>query len=144
MKVVNRKARYNYQILEKIEAGISLTGPEVKSVKQSRLKIDDAFVRIRDNEAFLINANIFPYPFANTRDYNSTRRRKLLLKKKQILALQKKMERANLTLIPVSCYTKGRLIKIEVALAKGKKKFEKRRVVKKRDIEREIERELRG
>lgn len=144
MKVFNRKARYNYEILEKIEAGISLTGPEVKSVKQGRIRLDDAFVRIKEGEAFLFNANIFPYPFAETTNYDPTRQRKLLLKKSQILSLAKKIEGKNLTLIPVLCYTKGRLIKIGVGLAKGKKKFEKRREAKKQEIEGEIARELKN
>lgn len=143
MKIINRKARYNYEFLDKFEAGIVLTGPEVKSVKKGQIKLDDSFVRIDSNyEAWLVNVHIHPYQFADNRNYEPTRSRKLLLHKKEILSLVKKMEGRNLTIIPVSCYTSRGKIKLQLALAKGKKKWEKREKIKKRDLEREQAREI--
>lgn len=138
MKIVNRKARYNYEFLDKFEAGIVLTGPEVKSVRKKQIRLDDAFVRIDPNlEAWLVNCHIHPYQFSDNRNYDPRRSRKLLLHKKQTLSLIKKMEGRNLTIVPVLCYTKNRKIKLELALAKGKKKWEKRQKIRKRDLERE-------
>lgn len=143
MKVVNRKARYNYEFSERVEAGIVLTGAEVKSVKQGRIKLDDAFVRIDpQGEVWLVNSHIHPYPFADNRDYQPTRSRKLLLHKREILSLGKRTEAKNLALVPTACYTEKGRIKIEIALARGKKKWEKREAIKRRDLEREMKREL--
>lgn len=142
MRIINRRARYDYHLLEKFEAGIALIGPEVKSVRAGKMKLTESFVRIRDGEVWLHNAYINPYPFARQEGYDSARTRKLLLHKKEILALEQKIKQKKLTLVPVSCYTKGRNIKLEIALAKGKKKYEKREAKKRRDVEREVEREL--
>ena len=144
MKVVNRRARRDYQILEKYEAGIALTGAEVKSVKGGRIKLEESFIRIKDTEAFLLNAHIPPYLPAGSRGYDPLRDRRLLLRKKEILTLSLQTTRSGLTIVPLSCYTKRGLVKLEIALAKGKKKYEKREAIKRRDIEREMERELRG
>lgn len=144
MRVVNRKAKRDYQILEKYEAGIVLTGAEVKSVKEGRIKLEESFIRIKEGEAFLINAHIPPYLPAGLRGHDSTRDRKLLLKKREILNLSLKTSHSSLTIVPLSCYTRHGLVKLEIALAKGKKKWEKKEAIKKRDIEREMERELRG
>lgn len=144
MKVVNRRVRYDYYILEKIEAGIELTGPEVKSIKNGRIKLENSFVKITDNQAQLLNAHIPPYQFADQRNYDPTRPRRLLLHKKEVIVLLTKMKQKKLTLVPLSCYTKGPWIKLSLALAKGKKKHEKKEVKKRRDVEREMERELRG
>lgn len=144
MKVINRRARYDYQILEKIEAGIALTGPEVKSVKEGKISLEEAFVRIKDGQVYLLNAHIHPYRFAETKNQDPRRTRKLLLQKKEILALEQKTKQKKLTIVPTACYTKGRRIKLEIALAKGKKKYERKEEKKRRDIEREIERELAG
>jgi len=144
MRIINRRARYDYQLFEKIEAGIVLTGPEVKSVKQSKMSLEEAFVRIKDGEAFLYNAHIHPYEFADNRNYDSRRTRKLLLHKKELVALSSKIQQKNLTLVPVSCYTRQGKIKLQIALARGKKRFEKKEAIKRRDLEREAEEELRG
>lgn len=144
MKIINRRVRHDYQLLEKFETGIALTGAEVKSVKVGKMSLGESFVRIRDGEAWLINAFINPYPFARQADYNPKRTRKLLLHKKEILALEQKMKQKKLTLVPVSCYTKAGKIKVEIALAKGKKKYEKREAKKRKDLEREVEQEIRG
>lgn len=145
MKIINRRAYHDYQILETLEAGIQLTGAEVKSVKLRQIKLEGAFVRIIDNQLFLVNATIAPYSYAQQKvDYQSQRTRKLLVHKKEIISLETKLKKGNLTLVPVSCYTKRGLVKIEIGLAKGKKKYEKKEEKKKRDIEIEIARELRG
>lgn len=144
MRILNRRAKYDYHLLEKFEAGIALTGAEVKSVKAGKMSLSGSFVRIRDGEAWLFNAYINPYPFARQEGYDPRRTRKLLLHKKEILALEQKLKLKKLTLVPVSCYTKGRQIKLEIALARGKKKYEKKEAKKRRDRERELERELIG
>jgi SsrA-binding protein len=145
MKVVNRKARFNYEIKDTLEAGIVLTGPEVKSVKKGQISLNEAFVKIDDKqEAWLVNAHIHPYKFAKLTNYDPTRRRKLLLNKKQILSLQKKIEAANLTLVPLKCYTARGKIKIEVGIGKGKKTWQKKEKKKQQDLEREAERILKG
>lgn len=143
MKVINRRAHYDYEILDKFEAGIILTGSEVKSVKQGKIKLEGSFVKLINGEAFLINAHIHPYQFADNRDFQPTRTRKLLLHKKEIQSLTTKIAPSGLTLLPLSCYTKGRIIKLEVGIGRGKKKWDKREAIKKRDLKREAERELR-
>jgi SsrA-binding protein len=142
VKIINRKASYNYEILEKFEAGISLFGMEVKSVKLGRIKLDEAFVKNINGELWLVNAHIPAYQFADSRNYDSNRSRKLLLHRQEILSLQKKIEGRNLTIVPISCYNKGRKIKIGIAIARGKKQWEKREKIKKEDINREVERTL--
>lgn len=143
MKVINKKFNRNYQEIETIEAGIVLTGPEVKSVKEGKINIDDAFIKImEDGQGYLINAQIFPYRFSRTENYNQKRRRKLLLHKKELIRLKTKLKSSRLTLVPKSCYNKGSLVKIEVALVRGRKDIEKRKLEKKRDIERQQEKEI--
>lgn len=137
-KIINRRARYDYQLLGKFEAGIALTGPEVKSVKGGHMSLNESFVQIRDGEAWLFNAHIHPYLFADNRDYDPRRARKLLLHKNELLKLQQETKQKNLTIVPISCYTKHRIIKLVIALARGKKKHEKRKAIKKRDLEREL------
>jgi len=143
MRILNRRARYDYNLLEKFEAGIALTGPEVKSVKAGKMSLGESFVQIREGEAWLYNAYINPYPYANNRDYDPRRTRKLLLHKNELLKLEQQTKEKKLTLVPVSCYTKGRNIKLEIALARGKKKYEKREAKKRKDLERETEQILR-
>lgn len=144
MKVTNRRAFYDYQILDKLEAGIRLTGPEVKSVKGERVSLTGSFVKIIGSEAYLVNALIPLYEYARTPDYDERRTRKLLLHKSQLIALKTKLASTSLTLVPLSLYTKDGLIKLEVGLAKGKKAFEKREAIKRRDLERELRTDLRG
>lgn len=141
----NRKARFNYEFLKKYEAGIELLGTEVKSVRGGQMSLEGAFVIVRGREAFLINANIPPYQIKNApKDYDPLRNRKLLLTKKEITELAGSEKNKSLTIVPISVYNKGRKIKLEIALAKGKKKFDKRETLKKRDTEREIRREYKG
>lgn len=141
MRIVNRKAPFEFEIQEKFEAGINLLGAEVKAVKLGHADLSGSHVRIMGSEAYLINARIFPYQFARPESYDENRTRKLLLHKQQIISLKSKMDGQNLTLVPISMYTKGTLIKLEVALGRGKKKFEKKEAKKKKDIQRELERE---
>lgn len=141
----NRKARFNYEVLEKYEAGIELLGTEVKSVRDGQMSLEGAFVIVRGGETYLINANIPPYQAKNTpKDYDPLRNRKLLLTKKEIAELAGNEKNKSLTIVPISVYNKGRKIKVEIALVKGKKKFDKRETLKKRDTDREIRREIRG
>lgn len=138
----NRKAHFNYEILEKYEAGIELLGTEVKSVRGGRMSLEGSFIIVRGGEIFLINANIPSYQIKNSpKDYDPLRNRKLLLTKKEIAELAGK-EKSGLTIVPISVYNKGRKIKVEIALAKGKKKYDKRETIKKRETGREIRREM--
>ncbi len=142
MKITNRKAFFEYEIVETFEAGINLYGHEVKSIRIGKADLAGAFVRIIGSEAYLVNAKIYPYQAGQVEDYDERRTRKLLLHKKQIISLKSKTEGANLSLVPVSLYLKNGFIKLEIGLGKGKKKFEKRQAIKKRDLQRETEREL--
>lgn len=142
MRIFNRRARFDYHLLEKFEAGVILTGGEVKSAKAGHISLEGAFVQLRDGEAWLTNAHIHPYQFADNRDYEPRRSRKLLLKKNELLKMAQKSTEKSLTIVPVACYNRGNKIKVEIALAKGKKQFEKRETIKKRDIEREIQANL--
>jgi SsrA-binding protein len=139
MKIANKRAFFDYQILERFEAGINLIGAEVKAVRLGHADLTGAHVRIMGNEAYLINAKIFPYQYSRPENYDEQRTRKLLLHKKEIIALKSKTEGQNLTLIPVSLYTTKSFIKLEVALGKGKKQYDKKDSIKKKDIQRQIE-----
>lgn len=146
----NRKAYYNYQILEKFEAGISLVGTEVKSIKLGKISLAGSYVVLKATESlhpevFLIGANVPPYQPRNApRGYEAERSRKLLLKKEEIKYLIGKTKERGLTLIPLIVYTDKGKIKLQFALAKGKKKFDKRENIKKEETEREINRALKG
>jgi len=138
----NRKARFDYEILEKYEAGIELLGTEVKSVRGGQMSLEGAFVIVRGGEAFLINANIPPYQVKNTpEDYDPLRNRRILLTKKELGELAAGEKDKSLTIVPISVYNKGKKIKVVVAQVKGKKKFDKRENTKKRETDREIRRE---
>lgn len=137
-KVINRKARFNYELMDRVEAGVVLSGAEVKSAKLGQVSLKEAFVRIDDSgEVWLHNAHVHPYKFAKTEDYDPTRFRKLLLKKREILNLLKKIEGKNLSLVPTAMYTKKGKVKVEVAVGRGKKSWDKRRTIKEREQKRE-------
>jgi SsrA-binding protein len=141
----NRKVYFNYEILEKYETGIELFGAEVKSVRGGKMSLEGAFVIVRGGECFLINANIPPYQPNNTqKDYDPLRNKKLLLTKKEIRELADSEKNKSLTIVPISVYNKGRKIKVSIALAKGKKKFDKRENIKKRETDREVRRQYKG
>ncbi|MFZ6015346.1 MAG: SsrA-binding protein SmpB [Patescibacteria group bacterium] len=141
----NRKAKFDYECLDKYEAGLELTGQEVKSVREGGAKIDTGHIVIRNGELWLIGANIQPYKKAShIEDYDPARSRKLIMHKKEINQLIGKLSEKGLTAIPFSLYTRGNRIKLEVWLARGKKTHEKRQKLKERDIKRETDRFLRG
>lgn len=143
MKIFNRKFRRDYQEVEKYEVGIALTGAEVKSVRAGRIKLEDSFVKILGSEVYLLNAQIPIYEYARPQEYDLRRTRKLLLHKNEIIRLKTKLASAGgLTIVPVSCYNKAGLIKLEIALAKGRKSLEKKKLEKARDVKREQEREV--
>lgn len=142
MKITNKRAFFDYEILDRLEAGIHLLGSEVKAVRLGHADLSGSHVRIVGSEAYLINAKIFPYEYARPDNYDEKRTRKLLLHKQEIIALKSKIEGANATLVPLSLYTSNHFIKVELALGKGKKKYEKRAAIKKKDIAREIASEL--
>jgi len=139
MKITNKRAFYDFEVQEKFEAGINLTGAEVKAIRLGHADLSASFVKIVGSEAYLINSKIFPYEYGRPENYDPNRTRKLLLHKKEIIALKSKIEGSNLTIVPVSWYTSNRLIKLEIALGKSKKKFEKKEAIKKKDLDREQE-----
>lgn len=140
----NKKALHNYHILEHLEAGVVLSGAEVKSIRSGRLDLGEAHVRILNGEAFLVNANIPKYGPEGDKEYDATKSRKLLLHRDQINTLMGKVSGTKNTLVPISMYEKNNRFKVEVGLAKSKKEFDKRKVKKERDHNRRIEQELRG
>lgn len=139
----NKKASFNYEILDKIESGIMLTGAEVKSVKNGQINLTDAFVRIEKGEAWLWNAEIAPYKYADIKHYDSRRSRKLLLKRSQIDSLKGKIEQKGLTLVPTMVYLARGFVKVEVGLGKGRREFDKRKRIMKRERDIELLREKR-
>ncbi len=143
--ITNRKAHFNYEILETFEAGIVLSGHEVKAIRLGRGKLEGSHVIIRGKEAFLVGASIAVYQEANTpKGYDQERARKLLLSKKELAHLEEKGEQAGLTLVPLKWYNNGRSVKLELALARGKKKQDKRESIKERDTKRDIGRILKN
>lgn len=138
----NRRARHDYELLEEHEAGIMLTGPETKSVKAGGLKLAGAFVHVRGGEVWLVGAHVSRYKPAASVEQDPERSRKLLLHKKEVQALAGKTEGTGLTLVPISAYIKGGRVKLRIALARGKRQFEKRETIKKRDVARETRRLL--
>ncbi len=142
MKITNKRAFYDYLISERFEAGINLNGAEVKAIKLEHADLSGAYVRIIGSEAYLVNAKIFPYEYARPEGYSETRTRKLLLHKKEIISLKHKTDGASLALVPISFYEKHGLIKLEVGIGRGKKKYDKKEAKKRADLERDIEQEL--
>ena len=140
---VNKKARSEFAISETIEAGIQLVGSETKSIKTGgAVHLKEAFVKIMKGEVYLINAYIAPYENASWESHSETRTRKLLMHKKEIIRLWSKAQEKGLTLVPLRMYPKAHLIKVEVGLGKGKKAFEKRDDLKKRSVERDLNRDF--
>jgi SsrA-binding protein len=139
---LNKKARHSYDILETVEAGIVLGGPEVKSLRNGGGNIKDSFALVRNAEAFINNLHISPYIQANIFNYEPTRQRKLLLHKREILRLSAKVKEKGLTLVPLSLYLKGNIVKVELGLAKGRRTHSKKEAIKERDVKREMAREV--
>ena len=139
----NEKARFDYEILETLEAGVVLSGQEVKSVKRGSASIKGAYVKMHGSEAWLLGASIPPYQAGNVAaEYDSQRNRKLLLKRSELKYLYGKSQERGLTLVPVKLYNKDGLVKLEIGIGRGKKKADKREKITKREVERKIEREL--
>ena len=139
----NKKATFDYEILEKFTAGIELLGTEVKSIRGGQGKLEGAYVVIRGKEAFLVGASIPAFQKKNVKaSYEPERARKLLLTQKEIAELEQKSEKQGLTIVPLKLYNKGRNLKLEIAIARGKKKQDKRESIKERDVKRDIEREF--
>ena len=142
MKAFNKRAKFDFELTpEKVEAGIVLKGSEAKSFRDGRVNLSQSHVRILNNEIYLINANI---PVEGMQNYDSSRMRKLLLHRNEILALETKSKQKKLQIVPISMYNSKRRIKVELALGKPKKEFQKKESIKKKDIERDIEREFKN
>jgi SsrA-binding protein len=140
----NRKARHDYHILEKLEAGIALLGTEVKSARQGRIQLKDSYVEIIEGEAYLVGAHISPYSHGNRNNHDPERRRKLLLKRREIERLMGRITIQGQTCIPLSVYLKGDRVKVEIALAKGKKLYDKRQAARARQADEEAREALRS
>lgn len=143
MKITNRYSK-TYKVEEKLEAGIVLLGSEVKALRLGHADISGAYVRIAGSEGYLINAKIFPYKFSRLEGYQEDRTRKLLLHKKEILALKSKLDQGKFTIVPLSIYLKDSNFKLELALVESKNKREKRRDRRREALEREQEREMKN
>lgn len=143
--IEHKKATFDYELLEQFEAGMQLFGTEVKSLRAHHGKLEGAHITVRGGEAFLINSEIPPFQAANTKgEYDPKRNRRLLLTKKELAELARAEEQAGLTIVPISMYNKGRVIKLRLAIARGKKKVDKRESIKKRESIREIARVVKG
>jgi SsrA-binding protein len=141
--ILNRRATFDYEILETYEAGISLLGTEVKSVRKGQGKLEGGHVVIRGKEAFLVGVSIPAFQSANApKSYEPERTRKLLLTQKELKELETRGEQAGLTIVPIKLYNKGQKLKLQIALVRGKKKHDKRESIKARDTKRDIERTL--
>jgi|SRR3989344_7192645 len=135
----NQKAFFDYELISKFSAGLELLGLEVKSVRRGKMNLRGAFIAVRGSEAYLVGADIPAYQPKNApKDYDATRPRKLLLSKEEIEWLRVAESTKGLTIVPLSVYNKGRFLKLDLAIARGKKKYDKRQAIKKREIEREI------
>jgi len=138
----NKSAKRDYEIIETYEAGISLLGPEVKSIREGKVNLKDSFAKIEEGEVFVYNIHISPYAFSRLTEEDAKRKRKLLLHRKEIDKLIGKVKEKGFTLIPLRLYFKNNLVKLELALAKGKKLYDKREEIKEREWKRQMERFL--
>ncbi len=143
-RIVNRKVRYDFEVLETLEAGISLTGSEVKSLRAGRASLDESYAYLRSGELFLLDCNIAPYPMAGYAQHKATRERKLLLHRRQIKRWQVRVTQRGLTIVPLAIYFNERgIAKVDIALARGKTHADKRESIKRRDQQRDINQSLR-
>lgn len=140
---VNRKARHDYHIVRTLEAGLSLRGTEIKSIREGRVSIREAYVRPDDGEVWLVGAHIAHYAPAGAANHDPTRRRRLLLHKRQIAELRRDVEAQGVTVVPLRLYLKGGLAKLEIAIGRGKKHYDKRADIAKKDAERQMQRAMR-
>ena len=140
---VNRKASHDYEILKRIEAGLALTGTEIKSIRDGRISLREAYARPEGSELWLVGAHIAPYPAAGHFNHEPTRRRKLLLHKSEARELARAVNERGLTLVPLRLYLKRGMAKLELALARGRRKYDKRQAIARREAERQMQRALR-
>lgn len=142
--VSNKKAKFDFELMDRLEAGVVLLGTEVKALRKGQGKLDGAHVIVRGGEAYLVGASIPPYQAANApKDYDPEQPRKLLLSQKEILVLHSASEKQGLTIVPIRWYNNGRTLKLEIAIARGKKKHDKREAIKERDVKRDLARTVR-
>lgn len=144
MEITNKKANFDYEIIDTYETGIVLTGTEIKSIRAGKANLKDSYAIIKNNEIFLLNMHISSYEQGNRFNHEETRTRKLLMHKKEILKLRDKLEIEGYTLVPIKLYFKGSIAKILIGLAKGKKNYDKRESIKKKDMERQIAKDLKN
>lgn len=144
MEILNRKARHDYFIEEVYEAGIELTGTEIKSIRAGSCNIKDSYAVVKKGEVFLLNMFVAPYKEGNIFNHKETRTRKLLLHKKEIKKISERQEQQGLTLIPLKLYFKKNKLKVELGICRGKKNYDKRESIKERDIKRSVEKELKN
>ena len=140
----NRKANHDYTILDTIEAGLVLTGTEIKSVRQARMNLKDGYCSFKNGEAFLVGVHISPFEQGNIFNHDTLRTRKLLLHKKQIQMLEQEVRQAGNTVVPLKVYIKNGVAKLLIGIAKGKKNYDKREALKQKDIKRDVQRELKN
>ena len=136
----NRKANFEYEIINRYEAGFVITGTEVKSIRDGKINIQESYGRIINDEVCIINSHINEYKYGNINNHEPLRNRKLLLNKREIRKIKQQLQEKGLTLVPLKVYFKGSLVKVEIGIAKGKKLYDKRESIKKRDIERNLSR----
>jgi len=139
MEIINRQANHNYFVIDTYEAGIVLSGTEIKSIRNGKCNIKDSYAIVKNNEVFLLNTHISSYEQGNRFNHDETRTRKLLLNKNEILKLKNKVELEGYTLIPLKIYFKGSHAKVALGVCKGKKNYDKKEVLKEKDIQRELE-----
>lgn len=144
IEILNRKAKFDFELLDTFEAGIVLKGTEIKSIRLGKANLKDSYCIIKNNEIYILNMHISSYDYGNIFNHEETRTRKLLLHKKDILKLRDKIEQNGLTIIPLKLYFKNRMAKLQIALAKGKHNFDKREAIKKRDQERDLKKYIKG
>lgn len=144
IEIQNKKAKFDYEILDTYEAGIVLTGTEIKSIREGKAQLKDSYAVIKNGEVFLLNMHISHYEQGNIFNHDETRTRKLLLHKKEILKLRDRVEIEGLTLVPIKLYFKGNKAKILIGIAKGKKTYDKRESIKKRDIDRDLKKQFKN
>lgn len=142
MEIINRKAKYNYEIEDTYEAGIVLKGTEIKSIRSGKAQLKDSYAIVKNDEIFLLNMHISAYEQGNIFNHEETRTRKLLLHKKEIFKIRDKVNQEGCTLIPIKVYFSKNRAKILLGIARGKKTYDKRETIKARDIEREVKKQL--
>ena len=144
MEIQNRKVNFDYEIIDTFETGIVLTGTEIKSIRLGKCNLKDSYAIIKNNEIFILNMHISQYEQGNRFNHEETRTRKLLMHKKEILKLRDKLEIDGFTLVPIKLYFKGSKAKLLIGLAKGKKNYDKRESIKKKDIEKQLAKDLKN